>query len=149
MVLKIRMLFVALLCIFAEETIAQEFTYKTFDGEKRTIYEWPVFLITSQSQEDLSETLRCASLLGSLESPVWLINFAWPGSERAKRIAANAFLKSEYMKSHSTILKNASPKLPLISLVDSQFRILWCSSSYPVAKDWNHAVQIFNSAREL
>ncbi len=149
MALKIRMLLLSLLCFFAHETIAQEFTCKTFNGEKLTISEWPIFLITSHSQEDLNETLRCASLVSSLESPIWLIDFAWPGSERAKRIAANAFLKSEYMKSHSTILKRSSPNSPLISLVDSEFRILWCSSSYPIEKDWNHAVQIFNSTREL
>lgn len=146
---RIRLLLLSLLCFFADETIAQEFICKTFDGEKRTIREWPIFIITSHSQEDLNETLRCASLVSSLENPSWLINFAWPGSERTKRIAADVLLKSEYMKSHSTILNKLSPDSPLISLVDSEFRILWCSSSYPVEKDWNHAVKIFNSARGL
>lgn len=142
-----RTFFIIVFCLFANQAKSQEFTCKTLDGEQLTINEWPIFLINSHSKENLNDTLRCASLVSTLESPHWLINFAWPGSERAKRMSANVLLKSGFMKKHSTVLENSSPDSPLISLVDSEFQILWCSYSYPNKEEWNQAVKSFHSAR--
>jgi hypothetical protein len=145
---KFRILFALMLSLLAKETYAQEFTCKTLDGEYLTINEWPIFIITSRSQEDLKDALQCASLVSSLETSPWLLDFAWPGNEYAKRNAASAFLKSAFMKSHSTILENAPADAPLISLVDSNFEIIWCSLAYPNEEDWDQAMRILNRARK-
>jgi hypothetical protein len=52
------------------------------------------------------------------------------------------------MKSHSTILENAPADAPLISLVDSNFEIIWCSLAYPNEEDWDQAMRILNRARK-
>ena len=145
---KFGILFALIIGLFAKETGAQEFTCKTIDGEYLTINEWPIFLITSRSQEDLHESLRCASLVSSLESRPWLLDFAWPGNSYAKRTVASAFLKSGFLKSHSTILEKNPSDAPLLSIVDSNFNIIWCSLSYPNDEDWIQAKKIFNRARK-
>lgn len=145
---KFGILFALMLGLFAKETGAQEFTCKTLDGEYLTINEWPIFLITSRSKEDLDDALRCASLVSSLESTPWLLDFAWPGSRYAKRTVASAFLKSGFLKSHSTILEKPPSDAPLISLVDSNFNIIWRSLSYPNDEDWVQAEKILNRARK-
>ena len=141
-------LFALMLGLFTKETCAQEFTCKTLDGEYLTIYEWPIFLITSRSQEDLNEALRCASLVSALESRPWLLDFAWPGSSYAKRNVASAFLKSGFLKSHSTILEKTPSDAPLLSIVDSNFNIIWCSLYYPNDEDWIQALKIFKRTRK-
>lgn len=128
---------------------AEAFSCQTLNGETLTINRWPIFIITSRSEKDLSESLQCASLVGSLETRNWLIDFAWPQREIAKRLAANTLLRSDFMKKHATVLKNAIPDLPLISLVDSQHKIIWSSPAFPSDEDWSGAKEIFKNGQNL
>ncbi len=127
-------------------TDAQEFSCETLDGGRFTVSEWPFFIITSQSEEDLSESLRCASLISSLESPQWLIDFAWPQNVRVKRMAARSLLKRPFMRSRSTILERPIRNAPLIALVNSNFEVIWSCDSYPSADDWAQALETYRKA---
>jgi len=123
----------------------ENFSCKTFDGGEFTAEHWPIFIVTSRSENDLSLSLQCASLIGSLETTRWLIDFAWPSSQSIKGVAARSLLQSEFMKRHSTVLEKPIPDAPLMSLVDSNFRILWSSAAYPDDDHWKRALKIFRN----
>ncbi len=127
--------------------IASDFEYRSLDGQKRTISEWPAFVITSKAEADLKDALRFATLLASLEArPHWLIDFAWPRSTISKRLAAKTLLKSAFMKAHSTVLEEQIPNTDFISLVSHQRQILWSSSTYPSDEDWQRALAILEAS---
>ncbi len=145
-----RGLFALLLSIWigitASANAPARFSVETLDGERLEISRWPVFIITSRSRDDVEETLRCASLAGSLETVDWLIDFAWPQSETLKRLAAARLLKSPFLKSRSTVLPSALPENARMALVDSQFQILWSCPAYPSDDEWESAKTLLSAA---
>ena len=129
-------------------TNASEFIYQNLEDQQISITTWPAFIITSQSEADLKEALRCATQVSSLvQKPHWLIDFAWPQSTAVKRRVAKRLLKSAFMKTHSAILENAPSVNSLIVLIDNENTVLWHSDSYPSDDDWNIALDIINASR--
>ncbi len=116
--------------------------FKTFDGRQQELTAGPTFVITSHSQNDIEEALRCASLVESIPKANWIIDVAWPQPAATKRIAAQSVLKSDYLKAHSTILPKPFPLAVRIALVDTSANILWSSPSFPSASSWKQAREI-------
>lgn len=127
---------------------AENFTCETFDGGQFTAEQWPIFIVTSRSEKDLSQSLQCASLIGTLETTRWLIDFAWPSGQSIKGIAIRSLLQSDYMKRHSTVLEKPIPNAPIMVLVDSNFQILWSSATFPNETHWQSALEIFQNVRK-
>lgn len=129
-------------------TNASEFIYQNLEDQQISITTWPAFIITSQSEADLKDALRCATQVSSLaQKPHWLIDFAWPQSTAVKRRVAKRLLKSAFMKTHSAILENSPSVNSLIVLIDNENTVLWDSDSYPSDDDWNIALDIIDASR--
>ncbi|MBT5814050.1 MAG: hypothetical protein HOI15_06820 [Opitutales bacterium] len=127
---------------------ANEVVYQNLKGQTVTISHWPAFIITSQSQEDLKDALRCATQVSSLsQKPHWLIDFAWPHSTAVKRRIAKTRIESAFMKTHSAILENSPSNDSLIILIDNQNNVLWNSRTYPSGDDWKKALDIIDASR--
>jgi len=129
-------------------THAADFTYKNLNDQNITVSHWPAFVLTSRSEADLKDALRCATLVSSLDGkPHWLIDFAWPQPAAIKRRAAKRLLKSDFMKAHSTILKRPTSSDSLVALIDTHGNVLWSSPSDPSDDDWQIALDILHSIR--
>lgn len=125
-------------------TRAAEFTYENLNGKRIAISNEPFFILTTRSDSDLKDALRCASYLEGLnERPRWLIDLAWPQSETAKRMATKRLLKSELMKERSAILEQPTLENALVALIDDEGRTIWSSESYPSDRDWEQALTAF------
>lgn len=127
---------------------ATDFAYENLEGQRVSISDWPAFIITSQSETDLKDALRCATRVSSLEhAPHWLIDFAWPQATAVKRRAAKRLLKSSFMKSRSAVLERSRSQDSLIVLIDNDGTVLWSSLSYPIDEDWKTALDILRANR--
>ena len=138
----------SLLLSLPTPTSAAEFTYQNLEDQHVTIKTWPAFIITSQSEADLKDALRCATQVSSIApKPHWLIDFAWPQSTTVKRRVAKRLLKSAFMKAHSTILENSPSHNSIIVLINNENTVLWNSESYPSDDDWKIALDIIDASR--
>lgn len=135
-------LVLAALATMSPSHSTESLRFKTFDGQQQELTAGPIFIITSHSQDDIEEALRCASLVESIPKVNWLIDVAWPQPAAIKRIAAQSVLKSDYLKAHSTILPKPFPLAVRIALVDTSANILWSSRSFPSASSWERAIKI-------
>ena len=127
---------------------AAELAYRNLNDQEIAIEQWPAFIITSQSEDKLSDALRCASFIDSADpKPHWLIDFAWPQSAAIKRRIAAKLLKSDFMKTHSTILEDSISNDSLVALINANREILWSSPSYPSDEDWQIALDILRANR--
>ena len=120
---------------------AAEFSYENLEGQIVSIDSQPVFIITTKSESDLKDALRCASYIESLANkPNWVIDLAWPQSEFAKRLAAKRLIKSEFMKRRCAILDDSRSPRNLVALLDSRGVTVWNSATYPSDTDWESAL---------
>lgn len=120
---------------------AAEFSYENLEGQVVSIDSQPVFIITTKSESDLKDALRCASYIESLANkPNWVIDLAWPQSEFAKRLAANRLIKSEFMRERCAILDDSHSLRNLVALVDAKGETVWNSKAYPSDTDWENAL---------
>ncbi len=122
-----------------------EFQFESFLGEAVSVKQWPVFIITSHSPDDLKEALRCATLANTQKNAFWVINFAWEQSDNLKRRAAAKLLKQDFMKSHSTVLGPEFRGADRMVLIDADGEINWSCESFPNDQEWKRALANWTS----
>lgn len=137
---KIALAFI-LFHVIAVQAQAAEFSYENLEGQVVSIESQPLFIITTKSESDLKDALRCASYLESLANkPKWVIDLAWPQSEFAKRLAAKRLIKSEFMRERCAILDESISPRNLVALLNAKGETIWNSASYPSDNDWDVAL---------
>ena len=122
-----------------------EFRFKTFLGETVSITQWPVFIITSHSPDDLKVALRCATLANTQRNAFWVINFAWNQPASLKRRTAAKLLKQDFMKSHSTVLGPEFRDAARIVLMEADGKIRWSCESFPNDQEWDQALSTWST----
>ncbi len=119
------------------------FRFDSFAGETVAVERQPVFIITSHSDNDLKETLRCATLASAKQDAFWIINFAWEQSSEVKRRIASKLMKEDFMKARSTVLGPEYRTAARMILVEASGRIHWSCDSFPSNKEWSQALSIW------
>ena len=124
---------------------SEEFRFESFLGEDVSITQWPVFIITSHSPDDLKETLRCATLANTQKEAFWVINFAWNQPDSLKRRTAAKLLKHDFMKSHSTVLRPEFRNAARMVLMEADGKIRWRCESFPYDHEWAQALSTWSA----
>lgn len=145
--IKLALFCLALLGSYNHTVYGEEasFRFESFSGNTVSIDRQPVFIITTHSEKDLKEALRCATLASSQQGAFWVINFAWEQSSEIKRRAASKLLKEDFMKSRSTVLGPEYRLAARMILIEPNGAVSWSCKSFPSDEEWTQALSIWAS----
>ena len=124
------------------------FRFESFSGESISVDRQPVFIISSHSENDLKEAMRCATLVNAQQGAFWVINFAWKQSSEIKRRIASNLLKEDFMRARSTVLSPEHQTAARMALIEPSGEVHWSCESFPGEEEWARARVIWSRLSE-